>query len=51
MSEQIPEPCMCGATDCNICGPLQGYYDEDEDEDYDDFEDYDPDEDQYKDYY
>ena len=19
------EPCMCGATDCPICGPLQGY--------------------------
>ena len=20
------ERCMCGATDCPICGPLQGYY-------------------------
>ena len=20
-----PERCMCGATDCPICGPLQGY--------------------------
>jgi len=19
------EPCMCGATDCRTCGPLQGY--------------------------
>jgi hypothetical protein len=24
--EQImPERCVCGATDCKICGPLQGY--------------------------
>ena len=20
------EPCLCGATDCRICGPLQGYH-------------------------
>jgi hypothetical protein len=42
--DNYPEPCMCGATDCRICGPLQGYRvkataplwdceDEDEDED------------------
>jgi len=23
--DNYPEPCMCGATDCRICGPLQGY--------------------------
>jgi hypothetical protein len=21
----MKEPCMCGAIDCRICGPLQGY--------------------------
>jgi hypothetical protein len=21
----MTEPCMCGAIDCRICGPLQGY--------------------------
>ena len=21
----MKEPCMCGATDCRVCGPLQGY--------------------------
>jgi hypothetical protein len=20
------EPCMCGAPDCRVCGPLQGYH-------------------------
>lgn len=30
MRGRFPEPCMCGAPDCPICGPLQGYdpYDE-----------------------
>ncbi len=23
--DNYPEPCMCGAIDCRICGPLQGY--------------------------
>lgn len=33
MRGRFPEPCMCGAPDCPICGPLQGYgsiFDEDE---------------------
>lgn len=25
MRGRFPEPCMCGAPDCAICGPLQGY--------------------------
>lgn len=25
MRGRIPEPCLCGATDCAVCGPLQGY--------------------------
>jgi len=25
--------CLCGATDCPTCGPLQGYGPDDEDED------------------
>lgn len=37
----MKEPCMCGAIDCRICGPLQGYridYDEPEERDISDDE-------------
>lgn len=30
---RISEPCMCGDPECGICGPLQGYYPPEEDED------------------
>ena len=43
-SWKMPEPCMCGAYDCPVCGRLQGTYCEkcrgecklDEDESHDD---------------
>lgn len=25
MNARIPEPCLCGASDCRSCGPAQGY--------------------------
>lgn len=36
MNARIPEPCLCGATDCRSCGPAQGYrlFDEDAMEGY-----------------
>lgn len=27
----MKEQCMCGATDCPVCGPLQGYDDKRDD--------------------